>query len=293
MEDNSFHEPVLLHEVLKYMINGRDEGTVCDCTIGGGGHLHAMLTATRQTRFIGIDWDPDAVAFTKKRLQEFPERVVLVRDNFINLGLILTAHGITELSGVLLDLGVSYHQLQTPRRGFSFDRDGELSMRMSPDSPSLLQMIKQATERQISLVLSQYGDVRNYRRLARVIFQQRHLLKTTYALRDIVATHTPPRFLKKNLHRVFQAFRIWVNDELNNLEKGLSVAFENLRQGGRLVVIAYHSGEDRIVKRMFKSFAAQGIMKVLSKKVIRPTAAEVERNRRARSARLRAGEKCA
>lgn len=292
MEDTSFHEPALLQEVLYYMNIRRDEGTFCDCTLGGGGHVYAMLTATKQARFLGIDCDPDAVFFAKKRLHNFLNRIVLVRDNFVNLGLILREYGVAHLNGILFDLGVSYHQLSTPARGFSFDHNGKLLMNMSPDSPSLMEKMKGTTEKELSSILKGYGDVRNYRRLAREIYKQRRILNTTSALRDIVAKNTPRRFLKKNLHKVFQAMRIWVNNELSNLERSLSIAFENLEVGGRLVVIAYHSGEDRIVKRMFKAYTQQGVMKVLNKKVIRPTPVEIEFNRRARSARMRVGEKC-
>ncbi|HEC79252.1 MAG TPA: 16S rRNA (cytosine(1402)-N(4))-methyltransferase RsmH [candidate division WOR-3 bacterium] len=287
-----FHQPVLLKEVIRFMKLETDRGVYCDCTIGGGGHLVEMLKLTKRAKFIGIDWDPEAIAYVRERIKPFRKRCLLFEDNFINLGLILKEQKISGLNGVLFDLGVSYHQLVSPERGFSFEREGELLMRMSPKTSSLLTKIKSASEQEIIDVLKNYGDVRNCRRIGSEIYRHKKVLRTTFDLRKVVEKTTPRRFLKKNLHRVFQAFRIWVNDELSNLSQALQIAFQRLNPGGRIVVISYHSGEDRIVKRTFRGFKEEGTMVILNKKVITPTQEEIRDNPRARSAKLRCGERC-
>lgn len=271
----------------------RDAGTYCDCTVGGAGHLLAMLRSSGGSRFIGIDCDPDAVAWSREQIQGFAGRCSVLQDNFVNLDLILDRLHVPCLDGLLFDLGVSYHQVTTPDRGFSFERDGPLHMRMSPGSRTLAERLRRASMHEVARVLKEYGDVRNYRRLGRAIFDARRDLRTTGDLRRLVEHHVPARYLKKNLHKVFQALRIWTNDELTSLSQGLAGGFRRLCREGRMLVIAYHSGEDRIVKHYFRDLRAKGQGRLLSKKAIRPAEAEVLANHSARSAKLRVIEKCA
>lgn len=271
----------------------RDGGTYCDCTMGGAGHLTAMLRSSNTARFIGIDCDPDAVAYSRPQVKKFAGRCSIFEDNFVNLDLILNRLHVPCLDGMLLDLGISYHQVTTPARGFSFERDGPLLMRMSPGYTPLSDRLQSASLPEVVRVLKEYGDVRNYRRLGRAIIDSRTDLKTTGDLRRLIENHVPRRFLKKNLHKVFQALRIWTNDELTNLRRGLATAFRRLCREGRMLVISYHSGEDRIVKHYFRDLRAKGQLRLLSKKAIKPSDAEVLANPSARSAKLRVVEKCA
>lgn len=287
-----FHKPVLLAAVIKWINLRPDDGVYCDCTVGGAGHLMALLKNTKRSKFIGLDWDPDAVAYARNVTLPYKERCFLFEENFINLGLILDRLDIKGVDGVFFDLGVSYYQLTTPARGFSFDRDGRLLMRMSPETQPLSEKICTATKDEIICVLSEYGDVKNGRKIGTAIFQNRHLLKTTLDLRKLVESMVPKRFLKKNLHKVFQALRIWTNNELTNLRKAICIALERLNPQGRILVISYHSGEDRIIKQFFRAAQKDGILRILHKKVLRPSSDEIEDNPRARSAKLRVGEKC-
>lgn len=286
-----FHEPVLADEVI-YWINLKDDGIYCDCTVGGGGHLIMMLERTKNARFIGIDWDPEAINFVRSRLSKFGERVTLCEDNFADLDRISKELNINGFNGILFDIGASHHQLTTPERGFSFNNNGKLLMTMSPKLVPLYRKLHSANKEVIYQVLKEYGDVPNARTLAKIIFENRHGINTTMDLRRILETKFPARFLKKNLHRAFQAFRIWTNEELRNLKLGLEKGLKLLVPGGRLIVISYHSGEDRIVKNIFKDFEKSMWIRRLNKKVIRPQLKEIRQNPSARSARLRVVEKC-
>lgn len=288
-----FHQPVLCAEVLNGL-NLHDNATVyCDCTVGGGGHLKAMAAATVTARFIGLDWDPEALVYARETLRDHQARITLVEENFSNLGLILDRLGVHYLDGVLFDLGVSYHQLKSPGRGFSYANDGPLSMRMSPGATEVRIALRQAKCNEIVQVLRRYGDVRNARRLGELIYEHRHRLQSTFDLRNLIESSVPARFLTKNLHQIFQALRIWVNNELDNLQAGLAAAVPRLKKGGRIVVISYHSGEDRIVKQFFRNQQMKGQLRRLHKKVLKPDAGEVKRNPASRSAKMRIAERCA
>lgn len=252
----------------------------------------AMLQETKKAQFIGIDWDPEAIAQAHSHLGAYMNRCCLIQDNFSNLKTILKQQDVDKLEGVLFDLGVSHHQIATARRGFSYKHDGDLLMNMAPDNPTLVEKLRTTTERELISVLRDYGDVRNCKKLGAAIFESRRVLKTTHDLRTLVEQVTPRRFWKKTLPTVFQALRIWVNDELENVRTALTVAFQSLEYSGRIVFISYHSGEDRIVKTMFREYVRQGFLKKLHRKVIRPTTQEIVQNPHARSAKLRAGEKC-
>ena len=286
-----FHQPVLVNEVVEDIIT-LDEGVYCDCTVGGAGHLVAMIKHTKNAYFMGIDCDPEAVVYSRGVLAEYRDRCIVAEGDFIYLDLILEQSNIRNVNGILFDLGVSYHQFTTPNRGFSFDRDGELLMRMSPKTLSLRDKLQAVDQSELARILREYGDVRNYGKIARMIVERRDVLVTTRDLRRVVEEAVPKRYVKKNLHKVFQALRIWTNDELAKLRKGLEKAFRMLNTNGRLVVISYHSGEDRIVKRFFRTLKDDGFVRVLHKKVIKPSADEIQNNPSARSARLRVVEKC-
>lgn len=283
-----FHRPVLLEEVLRWM-KVRDGGVYCDCTVGGGGHLLAMAAAARHARFIGLDRDPAAIDFARGTLAPYGNRIALFEADFQDLDLILKRLRVNAIDGALFDLGVSYHQLTTAARGFSFEREGRLLMQMSPATIPLAQRIRSATKKELACVLREYGDVRHAFRLAGLIYDARRTLATTTDLRRLIEGAVPARYFKKNLHQVFQALRIWVNDELTALKKGLRRAIDFLAAGARLIVISYHSGEDRIAKIMMR----QETVARLHKKVIVPSAAEIETNPCARSAKMRVAEKCA
>ena len=287
-----FHQPVLVKEIVE-MMNIREDGLYCDCTVGGAGHLLAMLRSSVTARFIGIDRDPEAVAYAQRATADYRERCCLIENNFFNLDLILDQINIGSIDGVLFDLGVSYHQLTTPERGFSFERLGDLLMTMSPAETSLIEKLRRSDEQEVTRVLRDYGEVRNYKKLGKKIYENRDALKTTLDLRRLIEESVPRRYLKKNLHKVFQALRIWTNDELENLEAGLSIALRRLGRQGRMLVVAYHSGEDRIVKRFFHAAKNEGHIHVLNKRVIKPSAAEIDENPSSRSAKLRVAEKCA
>ncbi len=288
-----FHQPVLCAEVLHWL-NLHDNTTVyCDCTVGGGGHLKAMAAATMTARFIGLDWDPDALVFARENLSDHRARMTLIEDNFSNLGLNLDRLSIRRVDGILFDLGVSYHQLRTPARGFSYANDGPLSMRMSPAAPDLRDVLNRASREEIVNVLRRYGDVHSARRLGDLIYDHRRCLQTTFDLRGLIESSVPARFLTKNLHKVFQAFRIWVNDEIANLQAGLTQAVSRLKESGRIVVISYHSGEDRVVKQAFREMESTGSLRRLNKKVLTPRDDEVRQNPASRSAKMRVAERCA
>jgi len=278
-------------EVL-YWMNLKDYGVYCDCTVGGGGHLIAMLKEKKSARFIGIDFDPEAIAWTKGVMESYSQQVQLFEENFVHIDLILNKAGISEVDGILFDLGASYHQLTAPERGFSFNNEGPLLMQMSPQVLPLYKKLQYATKETISQVLREYGDVDNPRRIAGLIYEHRKNLKTTLDLRNLVQRGVPRQFLTKNLHKVFQAFRIWVNGEMENLKIGIEKAIHFLKKGGRIIVISYHSGEDRIVKEIFINYERANFLKRLNKKVIRPSNCEIEENPSAKSARMRVAERC-
>ncbi len=286
-----YHQPVLVDEVIKWL-NLKASGVYCDCTVGGAGHLMALLKSNKKAFFIGLDWDDEAITYSSKILKPFKGRYALFLENFVNINQVLKKLKLPGIDGALFDLGVSYHQLTTPKRGFSFEHNGPLLMNMSPYMPPLFKKLPYVKKDELVKVLKEFGDVKNYKKLGRTIYEQRTELKTTHQLRELIEKMVPRRYLKKNLHKVFQALRIWTNNELTNLVAGLQAVFESLKLQGRMLVISYHSGEDRLVKNFFRELSRQKKLKLLNKKVIRPTCAEIKENPRARSARLRVAEKC-
>jgi len=307
-----FHRPVMLEAVVA-SLGCRNGGIWVDGTLGGAGHAEAILESTAPDgRLIGIDADADALEAARRRLDPFGERKILVRGNFADMEEILTSLNIAKVDGVLLDLGVSSHQLDTASRGFSFALEGPLDMRMDQErGPSAFDLIKTLPEGDIERILRQYGEERMAGRIARTIVAQRALgpIRTTADLAAAVLKAMPRSASRQKIHpatRTFQALRIAVNGELENLRKALTSGTERLRTGGRFSVISFHSLEDRVVKAFFRdgekgclcpptlpvcACGRRPTLRVLTKKPVTPTEAEVADNPRARSAKLRSAER--
>jgi len=268
-----------------------------DCTVGLGGHALAILERTKPSgRVLGIDADPSILERLRRKVEgtDYEKRLVLVCDNFANLGEIVEKHAFRRVSGVLFDLGLSSWHLEESGRGFSFLRDEPLDMRYSPENPLTAEAVVNFWSlRDLWRILRVYGQERFSRRIAEEIVRSRPL-RTTVDLVMAVERATPSWYHRGRIHfatKTFQALRIAVNNELENLEKALPQALNIMGKGGRLVVIAFHSLEDRIVKNFLKEKARKGVVKILTKKPVRPSRAEVAENPRARSARLRAALK--
>lgn len=287
-------------------------GTYLDATVGGGGHSEAILEALEALGaggyLVALDRDGEAVARARRSLDGFSDRAVIIRGSFAELECLLKKRRISELQGALFDLGVSSHQIDAPERGFSYRQNGPLDMRMDiRQEISASTLIARSSEAEITRIIKEYGEERRARPIARSICRGRGSrgMETTLELREAVEAARPHNPIK-TLSRVFQAFRIAVNDELGQLEKGVDAAITMLASGGRLAVIAYHSLEDRMVKTKLNRLVRGcicprdipqcvcGKMPTFRKvggKVLRPGTDEVAVNQRARSARLRIYEK--
>ena len=285
------HTPVMVDEVDTHLEPSRG-GVFVDCTIGLGGHARRMLDAGA-TRVIGIDRDPDALAQARETLRAYGDRVSFVHSDYRHLIGVLDASGIDVVDGVLADLGVSSMQLDSPDRGFSFRRDEPLDMRMDRSSgATAADMIAAVNERTLADVIYEFGEERHARRVARAIVEagRTRRIETTGRLAEIVRKAVPRKGYSRidPATRTFQAIRIWVNRELDDLDGFLTRAAGRLAPGGRLVVITFHSLEDRVVKHTLRALQAGGALTIRTKRPQVPTEAEIERNPRARSAKLRA-----
>ena len=290
------HVPVLTIEALNYLQPERG-GLFVDCTVGLGGHARALLEAGA-TRVIGLDRDRDALAIARTTLAPWSDRVDLVHADYRALDEVLDERGISLVDGALADLGVSSLQLDADGRGFSFQRDEPLDMRMDRSrGDTAADLVGRASETEIADAIFTFGEERFSRRIARAIIEARREapIVTTGRLASIVRRVVPRRGHMRidPATRTFQALRIWVNRELEGLDAFLRAAARRLRAAARLVVIAFHSLEDRIVKHTFRALerAADAAMRVLTKKPVVPGDDEVRRNPRARSAKLRAAER--
>ncbi len=302
-----YHVPVMVDEVLSafapVMTTAR-ETWIVDGTFGGGGHSRALLDRFPHARVVGIDRDPDAVGQAQSN-----ERLIVVRGNFGDIGSILSESRFpSTVAGVLLDLGVSSHQLDAADRGFSYRQRGPLDMRMGPDAErSAADLINGSSEDELADIFRRYGEERFARRIAAAIVAERPFTDTV-DLATCIADSVPSaaRRAKHPARRVFQAIRIAVNDELSGLRDAVGAAIDHLSIGGRIVVMAYHSLEDRIVKRLFADRSetctcppdipvcvcgADPDVRVITRKPIKASAAEIESNPRARSAVLRIAER--
>ena len=299
------HKPVLFEETIE-ALNIRPDGIYIDGTAGGGGHSRAIAERLTTGRLLSIDQDPDAIRAAGERLAGFPCAQVC-RGNFSQMRTVAAEQGIREADGVLLDIGVSSHQLDTPERGFSYHYDAPLDMRMSQTGTSAKELVNTLSWQELAAIISKYGEDKNAVRIAKGIVQARQEkpVETTLELAEIVKKSVPAAVRREQGHparRTFQALRIEVNHELDVLSQGLDEAFELLRPGGRLAVITFHSLEDRMVKQRMASWC-QGCIcppdfpvcvcgrkpraELIYKKGLAPSPQELERNPRARSARLR------
>ncbi len=255
------HEPVLLEEVLQWLSPERG-GTFVDCTLGLGGHAEAMLAAAPETRVIGFDQDAEALAMAQKRLEKYQGRFQAVHTNFKNLSAALLELRVTQVQGILADLGVSSLQFDNPERGFSFVAEAPLDMRMDrTQGETAADLANHWSEEELADLIFEYGEERGARRIAKRIVRERQQqpIETTKQLADLTirALNVPGRWRIHPATRTFQAFRIAVNDELKALESFIPEAISALASGGRLAVISFHSLEDRIVKRAFQRESGQ------------------------------------
>ena len=292
------HIPVMTAEVLQYL-RPEQGGLFVDCTVGLGGHSRALLEAGA-SRVIGLDRDLDALARARETLAPWGDRVELVHADYRAIDEVLDSRQIAHVDGTLADLGVSSMQFDAPGRGFSFQRDEPLDMRMDrTGSETAADLIAHATERDLADSIFQYGEERFSRRIARALVEARREapVDTTGRLAAIVRRAIPHRGGHVRIDpatKTFQALRIWVNRELDGLDRFVETAARRLRAGARLVVITFHSLEDRIVKHTLRALHQRdGLVQVLTKKPMVPTDGEVDRNPRARSAKLRAAERMA
>ncbi|OPY90015.1 MAG: Ribosomal RNA small subunit methyltransferase H [Syntrophus sp. PtaU1.Bin208] len=308
----AYHEPVLLEEAVA-SLNCRSGGVYVDGTVGGGGHAALILERSAPDGFLlGMDVDKEALEAAEKRLMAFGRRKELVKANYVDMREVLTEHNIPEVDGILLDLGVSSHQLDTAQRGFSFLQDAPLDMRMDPESGrSAYDVVNACSERELKEIIRQYGEEIMAGRIARAIAAKRKEARilTTTQLAAIVASALPVSARHKKIHpatRTFQALRIYVNNELANLYRAIQNGADCLKPGGRFSIISFHSLEDGIVKNSFRSLEKGCIcptdmpfcscgqsprLKVVSRKPVSPSSEEVAANPRARSARLRTAER--
>src|SRR5688572_5258676 len=288
------HAPVLLSETVAFLNPSRG-GTFVDCTLGLGGHTAALLEAGA-THVIGLDRDPQAIAIARERLAQWGDRVLLVHADYRSLPSVLVEHHVGPIDGALADLGVSSMQLDEASRGFSFRADGPLDMRMDTSTgPTAADLLAQVDEHELADVIYRFGEERKSRRVARAIVEARDEapVDTTARLASIVRRAAGGGTYQRidPATRTFQALRIWVNRELDGLDTFVVEAVRALREGGRLVVIAFHSLEDRIVKHTARVLErGEGLVRVLTKKPVMASDAERDLNPRARSAKLRAVE---
>lgn len=291
----SIHTAVLKKEVLEYLNPQSDENFI-DCTVGEGGHAEDILMRSApQGRLLGIDLDPQQIISSHWLEAHFAGRVNLVNDSYANLQDIIARKNFGQVNGILLDLGMSSAQLEGTHKGFTFKIDQGLDMRYNDQSGYLTaeRIVNEWDEQRIEKVLREYGEEKYSRKIAHAIVEgrKRGRIKTTFQLIEIIKDSTPSAYWKQKIHyatRTFQALRIAVNDELENVRKVLPQALQALEPGGRLAVITFHSLEDRIVKEFFKN---QKNIKLLTKKPVTAGRDELSKNPRSRSAKLRAAIK--
>ncbi|MDD7184942.1 MAG: 16S rRNA (cytosine(1402)-N(4))-methyltransferase RsmH [Oscillospiraceae bacterium] len=302
---NFSHVSVLLNESIDGL-NINPDGIYVDCTAGGGGHSYEIAKKlSEKGMLIALDRDPDAICAVSERLSEF-NNVRIVKSNFSDIRNILDDLNIELIDGVIMDLGVSSHQLDTADRGFSYHTDAPLDMRMSQDGISAFDIVNTFSEKELARIIFEYGEEKFSRRIAENIVKQREIspVRTTLELAEIVKNSVPQKVRREKnpCKKTFQAIRIAVNGELEHLSKGLDEAFFSLKSGGRMSVITFHSLEDRLVKQRFAGWCKgctcppdfpqcvcgnkpKGIL--VNRKPVEPSEAELEKNNRSRSAKLR------
>ena len=306
------HYSVMLSECIE-ALNIKPDGIYVDCTAGGGGHSEEILKHLDKGILISLDQDDEAIEACKERLKKYAERSIIVKSNFSSLERVLDELEIVHIDGVLMDLGVSSHQLDTPSRGFSYNSDAPLDMRMNPRSPfSAYDVVNTYSESELKRIIYEYGEERFAPVIARKIVEKRAEgpIKTTLELASVIKSAIPTGAAKKESQhpakRTFQAIRIEVNHELDVITPAIECAVSRLSQNGRIAIMTFHSLEDRIVKTQFNNYARgctcpsdfpvcvcgnEAILKVITKKPIVANNEELEVNARSRSAKLRVAEK--
>ena len=284
------HVPVMSTETIKYL-NPKSDGIYIDGTIGAGGHANQILSMlSPKGKLIGIDRDEEALKICEKRFSSFKNLVSLHHTSYDNIKKILDELGIQKVDGILLDLGLSSLQLNSENRGFSFKNNGRIDMRFDKNQDTTAaDLIKSLSENELADIIFQFGEERRSRRISKAIKQSPKLL-TTNDIKEAIRKSTPPHHRNKTLARVFQAIRIAVNDEIDKLIQFLKVFINYLNIGGRLVIISYHSLEDRLVKKTFRSLKEEKKVILLTKKPLTPLKSEINENNKSRSAKFRALE---
>ena len=303
---SNVHIPVLCDAVVEYLLTKQD-GIYVDATVGAGGHSSQLLRRLdSEAMLIGIDADANILDIAENTLAAFPQEILLVQTNFSHLGAILNNQNVQHIDGLLMDLGLSSLQIDSPGRGFSYMLDGPLDMRFASEAQqTAASFINNTDEKTLTNIIKKYGEERYAKSIARSIIMHRPM-ETTTDLREAVNAVTPEPYRIKTMARVFQSIRIHVNRELELLKQTLEASLSLLHSGGRIVVISYHSLEDRIVKQFFKHGASDCVcppelpqcvcdkeqeLRILTRNVVRPSHTETKQNPRARSARLRAAER--
>jgi 16S rRNA (cytosine1402-N4)-methyltransferase len=290
------HIPVMVEEVMMFL--RCEPGKIyVDATVGCGGHAREILKRTSPDGvLIGFDWDENAILEAKNILEPFGNRVKFINKNFIYLIESLDELGIREVDGILIDLGLSSLQLEDKERGFSFMAEGPLDMRMDQRIKVTAEyLLNRLSLKELETILIEYGNERWAKRIAKAIIKQRERspIKNTQTLKKLIHQVIPKKYHTKidPATKTFQALRIKVNNELENLKKLLAIGWCCLKKGGRICVLSFHSLEDRLVKESFKKLESEGYLRVITKKPVVPTIEEVKRNPRARSAKLRCAER--
>lgn len=293
-QSHKFHLPVMRKEIVEYLQLNKGQ-IVLDCTIGAGGHASELLELLGPSgRLIGIDQDQEAIDAAKSRLSNF-NNYTLVQGNFRRIDQILAQLKVDKVNGMIFDLGISSMQLSAPNRGFSFNLDAPLDMRMDKSLQlSAFDLVNFLPEMRLAEILRKYGQDRWSNRITRAIVRERKksIIVNTGQLVDVIKRSVPSRYTR--IHpatRTFQALRIAVNDELGALEEALEKCIDHVAVGARICVISFHSLEDRIVKHQFRKFAKEEKLRIITKRPLRPTDQEAAANRRARSAKLRVAER--
>jgi len=289
------HIPVLLNEVLEYLKPLRGKKFI-DATYGRGGHSKALLE--KGSIVLAIDKDLEGYNECQRSENRFKDRLYCAHGGFADIFNFLRKQNTSAVDGIIFDLGLSSPQIEDPARGFSFLSDGPLDMRMNQSQTlTAADLVNNLSDEELATIIYQYGDERFSRRIAKRIVEERTKEKITRTLQlvEIIRKAVPAKFTHQRIHfatRTFQALRIAVNDELNQLRKGLSGSIRFLKKGGKIAVISFHSKEDRIVKYFFRDQAQKGILKIITKKPIVSSDQEISQNPRSRSAKLRIAEKC-
>lgn len=287
-----YHIPVLVNEVIEYLLTPQCK-IILDCTVGEGGHAKALLSTCKNCFLIGIDWDSEVLNIAERKLKEFEGRYKLFKASYVEFDLILKLINVEKIDGVLMDLGVSTYQLKGEGRGFTFEKEEPLDMRMDLESDfSAWNVVNEFTEEELSKIIFEYGEEKRFaKRIAKKIVERRPINTTLDLVKAIAAAIPKSEREKRKRHfatKTFQAIRIMVNRELENLRFFLEKVPDFLNIGGRIVVIAFHSLEDRIVKNAFRE---SDKLKILTLKPIRPSEKEVKKNPRSRSGRMRVAER--